>query len=131
MLGPGKVILTITTNVPSGNISSLHPGSNATTFAAMFGLGLIGFAFGKRKSLRRNIPTLVCLLLCAGIIAGISGCSTKQLGTTSGNVTPAGTFAVQITAKQVGSQVITANPYIVYGNGNQMSLPFTLNVGFN
>jgi sugar lactone lactonase YvrE len=129
--GPGKVILTITTNVPSGNVASLHRGSDATTFAAMFGLGLLGFAFGKRKSLRQSIPTLVCLLLCAGIIAGISGCSTTQLGTTSGTVTPAGTFAVQITAKQVGSQVITANPYIVYGNGNQMSLPFTLNVSVN
>jgi hypothetical protein len=129
--GPGKVILTITTNVPSGNITSLHRGTDTTTFAAMFGFGLLGLVFGKRKSLRRSIPTLICLLLCAGIIAGISGCSTTQLGTTSSTVTPAGTFTVLVTAKQVGSQVITANPFIVYGNGNQMSLPFSLNVTVN
>jgi hypothetical protein len=94
----------------------------------MFGLGLLGIVFGKKRSLRGRVPTLLCMLLCCGILAGISGCTTKQLGTTSGTVTPAGTFQVLVTAKQVGSQVITQNPYIVYGNGNQMSLPFTVNV---
>jgi hypothetical protein len=64
-------------------------------------------------------------------MAGIGGCSTTQLGTTSGTATPAGTYTVIVTAKQVGSQVITANPYIVYGNGNQMSLPFSIGVTVN
>ena len=125
--GPGTVIMTINTNVPSG-VASLHRGQGETVFAAMFGLGLLGFAFGKKKSLRGSVPTLVCLLLCSGIMAGISGCTTKQLGTTSGNPTPAGTYMVTITAKEVGSQVITQYPGITYGNSNQVSLPFTVNV---
>jgi hypothetical protein len=62
------------------------------------------------------------------LLAGISSCSTKQLGTTTGNASPAGTYMVSITAKEVGSQTITANPGIVYGNSNQVSLPFTMNV---
>lgn len=126
--GPGTVIMTITTNVPTDDVASLHSDSGAITLAGMLGLGLLGVAFGKKRSLRGRIPTLLCMLLCCGILAGISGCTTKQLGTTSGTVTPAGTFQVLVTAKQVGSQVITQNPYIVYGNGNQMSLPFTVGV---
>jgi hypothetical protein len=126
--GPGTVIMTITTNVPS-DTASLNHRQGETIFAAMFGFGLLGFAFSrKKKSLRGSIPTLVCLLICCGIMAGISGCSTKELGTTTGNATPAGTYNVSITAKQVGSQVITASPGIVYGNSNQVSLPFTVSV---
>jgi hypothetical protein len=124
--------MTINTNVSSGAVASLRRGQNETEFAAMLGLGLLGFAFGKKRSMRGRLLTLVCLLLCSGVLAGISGCGTKQLGTTSGSTTtPAGTYSVIVTAKQVGSQVITANPYIVYGDGNQMSLPFTINVTVN
>jgi hypothetical protein len=95
----------------------------------MFGFGLIGFALSrKKKSMRGGLPMLVCLLFCSGMMASISGCSTKQFGTTTGNSTPGGTYAVTITAKQVGSQIITSNPGIVYGNSNQVSLPFTMNV---
>ena len=47
---------------------------------------------------------------------------------TTGQVTPSGTYTVLVTAKQVGSQTITQNPFITYGNGNQMSLPFTMQV---
>ena len=130
--GPGTVIMTINTNVSSGNVASLRGGQGETAFAAMFGLGLLGFAFGKRKSLRGRFPTLVCLLLCCGIMAAISGCGTKQLGTTSGTTTtPAGTYTVLVTAKQVGSQTITPPPGIDYGNGNQMSLPFTITLTVN
>ena len=126
--GPGTVIMTINTNVSSG-VASIRHGEGKVIFAAMFGFGLLGLAFGgKRKSFRGILPTLACLLFCTGILAGISGCSTKQLGTTTGNSTPAGTYTVTITAKQVGSQVIAQNPGIVYGNSNQVSLPFTMNV---
>jgi hypothetical protein len=125
--GPGTVVMTINTNIPTG-VAELHRGRGEAVFAAMFGLGLLGFAFGKKKTLRGSLPTLVCLLICSGIMAGISGCSTKQLGTTTGNPTPAGTYTVIVTAKQVGSQVITQYPGIVYGNSNQMSLPFTMSV---
>ncbi len=126
--GPGTVIMTINTNVSAG-VASVHHGQSKITFAALLGVGLLGFAFSrKKKSLRAALPTLVCLLLCIGLLAGISSCSTKQLGTTTGNASPAGTYMVSITAKEVGSQTITANPGIVYGNSNQVSLPFTMNV---
>jgi hypothetical protein len=44
--------------------------------------------------------------------------------------TPAGTYAVTVTAEQVGSQVITlpTGPITIYGSQNQVSLPFTLSV---
>ncbi|MGA7158739.1 MAG: Ig-like domain repeat protein [Acidobacteriaceae bacterium] len=131
-VGPGTVMLTITTNVGSGAVSSVRSKTSALTFASMFGLGLLGLAFGRKKSLRGRISLLACLLLCCGVFAGISGCSTKVLGTTSGTVTPAGTYQVLITAKQVGSRTVPVTPGnpagIVYGNENQMSLPFTVNV---
>ncbi len=127
--GPGTVIMTINTNVSSGVVSSNRHGESNVIFATMFGFGVLGLAFSrKKKSFRGILPALVCLLFCTGIVASISGCSTKQLGTTTGNSTPAGTYTVTITAKQVGSQVIAQNPGIVYGNSNQVSLPFTMNV---
>jgi len=126
--GPGTVMMTINTNASSGVASANH-GQSKVIFAAMFGFGLLGFAFNrKKKSVRSIFPTLVCLVFCTGIMASISGCSTTQLGTTAGNSTPAGTYTVTITAKQVGSQVIAQYPGIVYGNSNQVSLPFTMSV---
>jgi hypothetical protein len=132
-VGPGTVIMTITTNIPPGTVASLGRGPSAVSFAAMFGLGLLGLALGKKKkSLRGRVPMLACLLLCCGIMAGLSGCTTKQLGAASGTVSPAGTYQVLITAKQVGSRTVPKTPGnlagIVYGNENQMSLPFTVSL---
>lgn len=125
---PGKVIMTINTNVVPPTVASLRRSPGSTAFAAMFGLGLVGFAFGKKRSLRSGLLTLGCLIVCAGVVAGISGCSTTQLGVTKNTPTPSGTYNVVVTAKQVGSQAISASPGIVYGSGNQMSLPFTVKV---
>lgn len=127
--GPGTVIMTLSTNIPTG-VAKLDQKSNGTEFAAMLGLGLLGLAFGKRKSLRGRLLTMVAVMLCSGVIAGVSGCSSKQLGTNTSTVTPAGTYSVLVTAKQVGSRVITTTTgtQTVYGNENQMSLPFTINV---
>lgn len=131
-VGPGTVVMTITTNVPTGAVANVRGETSAVTFASMFGLGLLGLAFGRKRSLRGRLSTLACLLLCCGVLAGISGCTTKELGTNTGTTTPAGTYQVLITAKQVGSRtlpVTPANPAgIVYGNENQMSLPFTMTV---
>jgi hypothetical protein len=125
-------MVTINTNVSSGNVANLRGDQGEIAFAAMFGFGLLSFAFGKRRSLRTRVPMLVCVLLCGGLMAAISGCGTKQLGSTSGTTTtPAGTYTVQVTAKQVGSQTITPPPGITYGNGNQMSLPFTITLTVN
>jgi sugar lactone lactonase YvrE len=125
--GPGTVMMTITTNVPTG-VAMLRGRPTGTVFLAMLGLGALGFALGRKRSLRARLGTLAVLTLCCGMLAGASGCSTTQLGGVTAQVTPAGTYTVQVTAKQVGSQVITQNPYITYGNGNQMSLPFTMQV---
>ncbi len=125
--GPVGVTMTISTNVPTG-VAMLRERPTGTVFLAMLGLGMLGFAFGRRRSVRGRIGTPAVLALCCGILAGASGCSTTQLGGNSPQVTPSGTYTVQITAKQVGSQTITSNPFITYGNGNQMSLPFTMQV---
>ena len=125
--GPGTVMMTITTNVPTG-LAKLERRPTGGVFLAMLGLGMLGFAFKRRRSLRGRIGTLAVLTLSCGLFAGAIGCSTTQLGGNSSPVTPSGTYTVQITAKQVGSQTITQNPYITYGNGNQMSLPFTMQV---
>jgi len=79
---------------------------------------------------------VVCLLLCGGAIAGITACSTKTLGSTSvTGVTPAGSYWVTVTAKETGSMIVTTNAgksnaqsFTVYGNGNDISLPYTINV---
>ena len=124
--GPGSVVMTITTNVPTGMAKVERP--TGTVFLAMLGLGTLVFAIRRRRSLRESLGTLAVLVLCCGILAGVSGCSTTQLGGSSAQVTPGGTFTVLVTAKQVGSQAITQYPGITYGNGNQMSLPFTMQV---
>ena len=124
--GPVSVTMTITTNVPTGIAKLERP--TGTVFLAMLGLGMLSFAFGRKRSLRGRIGTLAVLALCCGILAGASGCSTTGLGGNSPQVTPGGTYTVQITAKQVGSQAITQYPGVTYGNGNQMSLPFTMQV---
>jgi hypothetical protein len=128
--GPGTVMMTINTNIPSG-VASLDKGASGTVFAAMFGLGLLSFVFGRRRSLRTRALTLTCLMVCCGITAGINGCTTQQLGGSTGTPRPTGTYTVLVTAKQVGSQAITATPGITYGNGNQMSLPFTISVAIH
>ncbi len=127
-VGPGTVKMTITTNVPVTGATASLRNEGQTAFAAMFGVGMLGFLFGKRKSLQGRLLLLACLLACGSMMAGITGCSTTQLGTKTGTPSPAGTYAVIVTAKQVGSQVITQYPGIVYGNQNQMSLPFTMNL---
>jgi hypothetical protein len=127
-VGPGTVMLTITTNIPSG-VASLQRGGSETLFATMFGAGLLSLVFGRRKSLRKRLMTLACVAVCCGILAGISGCSSTQLGGNHGSPTPAGTYNVLVTAKEVGSGPVNPGPpYVTYGSDNQVSLPFTIQV---
>lgn len=128
---PGKVIMTINTNVTVGTItSSLR--QSPVVFAAMFGFGLLGLAFGKKRTLRGSLLSIVCLILFSGAVAGVSGCSTAQIGAAPVLTTPKGTYTVSVTAKQVGSKTVpgsTAGTTVsVQGNGNQMSIPFTMSV---
>ena len=130
---PGTVMVTINTNISTGAVASLRHSKGSAGFAAVFGLGLLGLAFQKRRAVRARLLTTACLLLCAVLMAGISGCSTTQLGESTATVTPGGTYTVSITAKQVSSIVIpptttTGSPVTAYGQENQMSIPFTMSV---
>ena len=60
----------------------------------------------------------------------LSACSTSSLSAPVVLTTPSGTYAVTITAQQVGTQVITQAgvPITIYGSQNQVSVPFTINV---
>ena len=121
--------MTINTNTGTGlSASARRGGKSEAAYAAVFGLGLCGLVFGKRRSLRGRLMLSVCLLLCGGAMTGLSGCSTTQLGTSTATASPAGTYMVLVTAKQVGTQINSSTGATVYGNQNQMSLPFTINV---
>ena len=135
-LGPGQVVMTINTNVPLGTVSSRKTYQGGIAFASLFGLGLLGLTFRRKVTRFRNVLMIAYALLWGGTLLGISACSTTTLGTptaTSG-VTPTGTYWVTVSASQAGSMVIppliynnyTAN--LIPGNGDQMSLPYTINV---
>jgi hypothetical protein len=128
--------MTINTNVPLGTVSSLKTNHGGIAFASIFGLGLLGLTSRRKVTRFRNLSTIACALLWGGALIGITACSTTTLGTataTSG-VTPTGTYWVTVTANQAGTMVIpglTYNqgvPNLIPGNGDQMSLPYTINV---
>jgi sugar lactone lactonase YvrE len=128
---PGKVLLTINTNVPVGT-STASLRRSPVVFAAMFGFSLLGLAFGKKRNLRSSLLRVICLLLFASAVASVSACSSAQIGSAPILTTPKGTYNITVTAKQAGSRTVPgANPgttAVVVGNGNQMSIPFTMNV---
>ena len=135
-LGPGNVIMTINTNVPLGTVSSLKTYQGGITFASIFGLGLLGLTFRRKVTRFRNLLMIACALLWGGTLIGITACSTSTLGraTATTGVTPAGSYWVTVTARQAGTLVIPPLIYNDYhatlnvGDGDQMSLPYTINV---
>jgi hypothetical protein len=121
--------VTINTNVAVNSAASLNVGKGGLALASLFGLGFLGFAFRRRASRWGSLLLVVCALLCGGAISGITACSTKSLGGGSSSVaTPAGSYWVSIIARETGSLPIQSKPYIVYSNGNLVSLPFTVNL---
>jgi hypothetical protein len=129
---PGKVIMTINTNLPVG-ITTASLRRSSVAFAATFGLSLLGLAFGRKRTLRASLLGIVCVLLFSGMAAGLSACGTAQIGTASVLTTPKGTYTVTVTARQVGTKLVPNSPanlppLTVQGNGNLMSLPFTMTV---
>jgi hypothetical protein len=129
---PGTVMMTVNTSVPVGTISSLRSGPSQTVFATMFGLGLLGLTLRKRKSLRGLVLTIFCVTICSAATLGVTACSSKQLSAAPSLSTPAGTYKVTVTAKETGSRVVPGSQpgttQIVYGNENQVSVPFTVSV---
>ena len=131
-IGPGTVTMTISANVSTGASASLRTDSGDLAFAAMFGLGLFGLTFRKKARRWSGFLLLACVLLCGGGMVGITACGTTNLSPGTANTTPAGTYNVTVTAKETGSIQVTVNgaPETVYGNTNQMSLPYTIPVTF-
>ena len=135
-LGPGQVVMTINTNVPLGTESSLKTYQGGIAFASIFGLGLLGLTFRRKVTRFRNLLMIVCALLWGGTLIGITACSTTTLGTATATtgVTPPGSYWVTVTANQAGTMVIPPLIYnnytasLIPGNGDQMSLPYTINV---
>jgi sugar lactone lactonase YvrE len=129
-IGPGTVVMTINTNTPTGTTSSLRTDPGSLAFAAMLGLGLLGLGFRRKAQRWGGLLLLVCVLLCGGGMFGITACGTTNLSPSSASVTPAGTYNVTVTAKETGTIQVQANggTQTVYGNANQMSLPYTVSV---
>jgi hypothetical protein len=117
-----------------GTSQNSHPAP--FEFAAIFGVGLLSLAFGRKSTRKGRVFMLICLLILTGAIASMTACSTKVLGTAPVLTTPTGGYSVMITAQQVGSIMVpggncpAANPdcITVYGSQNQISLPYTMKV---
>jgi hypothetical protein len=128
---PVSITVTINTNVSSGTTTSQNSQSSPFEFAAMFGVGLVGLAFGRKSGRKGHVLMLICLLILTGAISGLTACSTTTLGGTPILTTPSGTYSVIVTAQQVGSVTVIGNlgtPVLLYGSENIMSLPYTMNV---
>jgi hypothetical protein len=129
---PGQVVMTINTNVPVGTTTAALRRS-PTAFAAIFGLSCLGLAFGRKKTLRASLSRVICLPLFCGTVVCLSSCSTANITPNPVLTTPKGTYTITVTAKQTGSITVPnpttgGAPLPVYGNGNQMSIPFTMMV---
>ena len=128
----GTVLMTVNTNVAVGTSASLGTHPSETTFAMLFGLGLMGLAVRRKRSLKGLVLTAVSVMLCGGLMAGVTACSSKQLSAAPILTTPTGTYTVTVTAKQTGSKVVPGSQpgttVTVYGNHNQVSIPFTMSV---
>jgi len=126
----GLATVTIDTNVPVGTTSQIAP-RMPITLAVLFGFGMIGLFFRRRAAEKARLLLMLFMVILSGALGvSLTACSTTKLSPASILTTPSGTYAVTVTAQQVGSQVITlpTGPITIYGSQNQVSLPFTLNV---
>jgi hypothetical protein len=130
---PGSVTVTFNSDVPPiGTTTSKNVQHSSITLAALFGFGIIGFCF-RRKDWRKTYPHLtICFAILSGVLMAsyLTACSTVNLSANPVLTTPSGTYAVTITAQQVGTQVITQAgvPITIAGSQNQVSVPYTINV---
>ena len=130
---PGTVMMTINTDVPVGTSASLKAEPVGVTFAALFGLGLLGLTKGKRRALRQRLTAALSLALLGVVATSLSACSSSSAVKQPDLSSPAGTYTVSVSAKQVGSKVVPGSggagtTVTVYGSGNLMSVPFTVGV---
>ncbi|MFZ1085618.1 MAG: Ig-like domain repeat protein [Terracidiphilus sp.] len=122
--------VTVTTDISAGTTTSQINRSVPFEFAALFGVGLAGLAFGRKSGRRGRILMLLCLVMLTTSVVSLTACNTTTLGTSQVLTTPSGSYTVIVTAQEVGSAVVqtSTGPVIVYGSQNQMSLPYTMTV---
>jgi sugar lactone lactonase YvrE len=144
----GLATMTIHTNIAVGTTSQIAT-TASVTFAAIFGFGMIGLFFRRKAFDKSRMLLMVCLMVVGGALAGsLTACSTTNLSANPVLSTPSGTYAVTVTAQQVGTVCVPstgqsnncnvgvaesswAAPYngqAVEGSQNQVSLPFYVNV---
>ncbi len=144
---PGQVAVTFYTDVTAGTTTSQNARTSSVTLAAIFGFGMIGLFF-RRKTFEKGRTLLMVFLMMAGgaLAVSITACNTTTLAPLAALNTPAGTYAVTITADETGALCVsepggsgdncivpgsgsTSNNGIkVYGTENQVSIPFYINV---
>ncbi len=110
--------VTISSNLPV-NVGALHKqpsGPSPIEYAGLFGLGVLGLALRKKTRTNVKLFTVVCLMVLAGSMVGLGGCTNSGYTHTPPApqvTTPSGTYHVSI--------------YTVDLTNNQRSsLPFTL-----
>lgn len=139
----GTVTVTINTDVSAGTTASNKSAAAASiALASIFGFGIVGIFFRRRAFEQHRLLLMVFLMCIGGALAvTLTACNTSNLAPNAALSTPAGAYAVTITAQQVGSQCVPlAGPgsncttpsggsgIEVYGSQNQVSLPFYINV---
>jgi hypothetical protein len=128
---PAAAAITIYTNVTAGTTVSRNAGVSAATLATIFGLGMFGLFFRRREFQKGRTMLMVFLALVGGALAlSLTACSTTNLSPVASSATPSGTYSVTVTASETGSLVVqnAGQNETIYGNANQVSLPFYVNV---
>lgn len=144
---PGQASVTFYTDVSAGTTTSQNARAASVALAAIFGFGMIGLFFRRKAFDKGRMLLMVFLMIAGGALAvSITACNTTVLAPQSSLATPAGTYAVTITADEVGtlcapqvggagdncivpgSGSTTNNGLLVYGSENQVSLPFYISV---
>lgn len=144
---PAQVTLTLYTNVSAGTTTSRNMTATSLTLASIFGFGMLGLFFRRRAFEKGRMMLMVILMVVGGALAvSITACNTTTLSSGSTLSTPAGTYAMTVTADEAGTLCVSEpggagdncivsgsgstsnNGVLVYGTQNQVSLPFYVNV---
>jgi sugar lactone lactonase YvrE len=143
----GQATVTIYTDVSAGTTTSQNARTTSVTLATIFGFGMIGLFVRRRSFEKGRLLTMVFLMIVGGALAvSITACNTTTLTSGASLNTPAGTYAMTITADEVGTLCVSSagnqgDNCIVPGSGSasnngiltpgsqiQVSLPFYINV---
>lgn len=144
---PGLATVTFYTNVSAGTTTGMNARTSAVALAAIFGFGMVGLFFRRKAFEKARLMMMVFLMIVGAALAvSVTACNTTNLNSQVSLSTPSGTYAVTITAEEVGTLCVsspgaagdncivpgsgatTNNGILVYGSQNQVSLPFYVNL---